>query len=120
MSLDLSEIANDPDLGCDFTILRTTGEFALGGFDLATPAQIPAFGTIEIADDTALDQIPEADRITGSLICITTTPIYTTEMSTRQISDQINWQGDLYKVQHVGPWKMNGFYAAVLVRITGN
>lgn len=119
MSLDLSEIPNDPDLGIELTIIRTPGYSGVGGWQTTTPLSIPAWGIWAVADDEALAQVPEGDRVTGAMQFITATQIFETTLSRSQTSDQINWCGDSYRVQKVGPWKMNGFYSAILVRETG-
>lgn len=120
MAIDLSEVANDPDLGTCFQIVRTTGQFGLGGFQLTTPEKIQAFGIIEIADPEALRQVPEADRVTGALRLICAQPLNVTLEQTSGISDRIFWRGSYYRVQSVEPWKMNGFYSAILVRTKGD
>lgn len=120
MPIDLSEVVNDSDLGQCFQILRTTGQPGLGGFQTSAPTAIQAFGIIEIADPEALRQVPEGDRVVGSLRVITATPIYETLAQNSAISDEIRWNGSRYRVQSVEPWKMNGFRSAILVRMKGD
>jgi len=117
---DLSEVVNDPDLGVPVTIIRTSGSFGPGGWKQNTPVMIPSFGIVGIASQKALEQIPEGDRVTGSLEFVTATPIFATSDAQSQTSDQIDWDGDRYRVAGVFPWKHAGFYAAILVRIPGN
>src|SRR5208282_5337590 len=104
MPIDLSEVACDTDLGDCFCITRTTGYFGPGGWIENPPCQIQAFGIIQIADDQALIQVPQGDRVTGSLEIITETPIYETLKSKSATSDKVYWNGDCYRVQKVGPW----------------
>jgi hypothetical protein len=127
MPLDLSDVALDSDLGesvgadnAGLAIIRTHGEFGAGGWIAGTPQTIPAFGTLTIAGDKALRQFPEGDRIEGSILFITTQPLHVTSEVGSAISDKILWHGVLYKVQAVGTWSDNGFYAALLVRMPGN
>jgi hypothetical protein len=126
MPLDLSDVALDSDLGesvgndnAGLAILRTTGTFGAGGWIANAPQTIPAFGTLTIAGDKALRQFPEGDRVDGSILFVTTQPIHTTSENQSAISDKILWHGTLYRVQAVGPWSDNGFYAALLLRMPG-
>lgn len=119
MPFSLSELANDSDLGQPILILRTAGSFAAGGWQAGAIQQIPGFGVITIADDEALAQIPEGDRVSGSLQLISAQPIYETQAARAGISDKIQWNGNSYRVQSVGPWRDFGFYAAILARMTG-
>ena len=117
--IDLSEIVNDPDLGQPFTITRTTGEFAAGGWQADAPTLIPAFGVITVASDEALQQVPEGDRVAGSMMVFTQTPIYQTLVNQSGISDTLVWRGNTYRVQAAGPWEDYGYYQAIIARMTG-
>jgi hypothetical protein len=120
MALDLSDVVNDSDMGDCFCILRSTGQYAAGGWTAQPPISIQAFGVIAIAEPDDLLQIPEADRVQGSLQVMTATPIYQTLASKSGTSDQIEWRGGTYRVQSVAPWKVNGFYSAIAVRMKGD
>jgi hypothetical protein len=120
MPLDLSEIVNDADLSEDATVIRSTGAFGLGGWN-DTHVSIAAHGIIAPADDQALSQVPEGDRVAGSLQFISAQRIYPTHAGQQAgISDKIQWQGEMYKVQSVAPWVENGFWSAILVRLLGD
>ena len=119
MPVDLSEVCLDTDLGECFEILRTTGQFAAGGWQETMSVAVQAFGIITIAESEALDQIPEGDRVTGALQVITADPIYETLARNSGVSDKIRYFGNLYRVQAVAPWRKSGFFSAVLTRMTG-
>ena len=119
MPFSLADIANDPDLGQEFTILRSSGFFGAGGWQDAV-TEVPAYGVICVADDEALQQVPEGDRVAGSLQAISESPIYETQEQRAGLSDKIGWNGCTYRVQSVAPWKDFGFYSAILVRIQGS
>lgn len=119
MAVDLTEVAMDIDLGGEVTIIRQTGAFAAGGWQVLSTQEIPAFGVIGIASPETLSMIPEGDRVSGAIEFVTAQPIYETLASTSGISDKIIWNGNTYRVQSVAPWPMNGFYDAILVRMTG-
>lgn len=120
MAVDLTEVAMDVDLGAEVTIIRQTGTYAMGGWQVLSTQQIPAFGVLGIASPETLEMIPEGDRVTGSIEFVTAQPIYETLTSTSGISDKILWNGNTYRVQSVAPWPMNGFYDAILVRMAGS
>jgi hypothetical protein len=119
MPLDLSEVTNDPDLGSPVVIIRTTGAFAAGGWKQNEPTEILAFGVVSIADDEALAQVPEGDRVIGALEFVTAQHIYPTLAGKSGTSDKIRWLGNLYRVVSIQPWKHMGFFSAILVRMTG-
>jgi len=117
----VSEVLNDPDL-CQFvTLTRTFGQFGPGGWEaIQPPKTFTMYGCITIADSKALQQIPEGDRVIGSLQFDTVTPIYTTSEDLSLISDEITWQDKLYRVQAVAKWRDFGYYSAILVRMQGS
>lgn len=119
MPFSLAEIANDPDFGQEFTILRSSGFFGSGGWQDAV-TEVPAYGVICVADDEALAQVPEGDRVSGSMQVISASPIYETQEGRSGLSDKIGWNGCTYRVQNVAPWKDFGFNSAILVRIKGS
>lgn len=118
MPFSLSDIANDPDLGQEIVILRSNGFFGAGGWrDNVT--QIPEYGVVVVADDETLAQVPEGDRVAGSMQLIAPCPIYETKAVRSGLSDKIVWNGSTYRVQRVAPWKDFGYWAAILVRMEG-
>lgn len=120
MPLDLSEVVNDPDLGTDVKVLRSRGQFVLGGWEEKT-IPLPAYGVLVPADDKALKQVPEGDRVVGSIQFLTATQLYQTHGGQQAgLSDKVEWRGEVYRVQVCNPWIENGFYSAILVRIAGN
>ena len=121
MPISLEEVTFDADLGQAFTILRTTGKFGAGGWVAQDPPQnIPAFGVIAIASDKDMQMFPEGDRLTGSLIVISNTPMFTSSENLGIIADQIDWRGNRYKVSSLGRWSDFGFHAVLMVRKTGS
>jgi len=119
--IQVGDIVNDPDFAQPggVTIIRTRGSFVAGGWRANAPISIQSSGTIVPAEAEALEQVPEGDRVSGSLQFLTTDPIYETLESLGAISDKVDWNGQTYRVQSVTPWKDFGFYSAILVRMTG-
>ena len=117
--VNLSEVVNDPDLGETFVILRTKGSFGLGGWIAEVPQQVPAYGVVQPADDEALAQVPEGDRVEGAMQIYCQQPIYETLAKESGISDKVRWHGSTYRVSRRSRWEEFGYYGALLTRIEG-
>ena len=120
MPFNLARVTQNSRMAQCFQIIRQTGQLAAGGWQVTNTQNIQAFGVIGIADDEALNQVPEGDRARGSLIVITDQPIYPTKASKSLIADQIEWDGNLYRVVSRQPWSHFGFWQAIVVRTTGD
>jgi len=120
MPFNLARVTQNVRMAQCFQIIRQTGQFAAGGWQVTNTQNIQAFGVIGIADDEALAQVPEGDRVRGSLVIYTDQPIYPTKASKSLTSDQIEWDGATYRVVSSAPWGHFGYWGAVLVRITGD
>lgn len=123
MPINLSAVVMDAHLAECFTILRSSGQWAPGGWVEGPVTSIPVFGVITVADAKALEMVPEGDRITGSLQVFCNQAIYTTAVDARPdapaVSDRIKWRGCIYRVQNVSNWCSWGFYSAIAVRMEG-
>lgn len=80
--ISVYEVVVDPDMIAPqpFTILRSTGQFVLGGFQSTTTA-ISLFGPVQQASNKELNMLPEADRIGSIRSFWSTQPVYTTRGS---------------------------------------
>jgi hypothetical protein len=120
----LADLTVDPDLSECLTIIRSSGKFKAGVWQ-NQQQEINASGTVVIASDEALAQVPEGDRVQGSIHLVCAQPIYETLVQrgpeTNQIgaglSDVVKWNGILYRVQSVQPWKKYCIWSAILVRM---
>jgi hypothetical protein len=86
----------------------------------ANPQGIPAYGTVTVLNDKELSIVPEGDRIKGAMAFYATTPMYLTGSEGANISDQILWKGEMYKIVNIAPWASFGFNRAVGVRMSGD
>lgn len=121
MPFSLSEVVNDPDLGQPFTIYRSKGQYGPSGWEtVGQPQQISTFGVIGIAEDRDMQQVPEGDRIDGSLQVYTGTRLLVTEEDSLYLSDQIKWHGKFYKLVRLGPWEDFSYDSAIMVRTQGS
>lgn len=117
--INVSDILLDPDFLQSFTINRSTGSWVLGGFQ-STVSQVQASGVVDVASSRDLAQVPEGDRVTGSMAFYSTQPLYLTRNGqTTGLSDTITWQGDKYRLVQIFPYVDYGYYMAIGVRMTG-
>lgn len=119
--IDVSDILEDPDLCQDFTVYRSSGAFAAGGWVEGEPAQVPFSGVITVASAKELAQVPEGDRVQGSMAFRSSQPIYVTRNGEfKGTSDRIMWRGEPYRVVQVLPYADYGYWKAIGARMEGD
>jgi hypothetical protein len=77
--IDVSEVVSDPDMIApkQFTVLRSTGTFVLGGFQ-STTRSFQLWGPVQQASDREINMLPEADRQGSARSFWATVPILLT------------------------------------------
>lgn len=118
--LNLSRVALDPRFAQSFTVNRNSGTWQQGGFvETATP--IPFYGIIQPATEEDLAQVPEANRVRGSLGVISEQRLFSTyvENGAAGTGDTFMHNNQLYKVVGAWPWGDFGFWKAVASRQSG-
>lgn len=118
--INLAEVVTDPDFAQSFTLNRSSGSFGLGGWQ-DRQTLVTMYGVIQPATARDLEQLPEGDRVKGTMLFHSIYPMYTTHMNDGQagISDVIQWGGDNWRIAYVWPWQDFGFYKAAAVRLEG-
>jgi|SRR6516162_1171929 hypothetical protein len=123
---DLSFVIDDGVLTEDFMIRRSTGTFELGGW-VTVFTDIKAQGVVSVARPQDLEMIPEADRITGTMVFHTVPRIYVTEVDTdptdfgvQKVSDILLWSYLRWRVMNVFPYPNRKYWKAFAVRMAGN
>jgi hypothetical protein len=119
MPFSVAEVCLDPDLAQHVIIHRSLGQFGPGGWQ-NTVTLVPSYGVVTVASAKALQQVPEGDRLTGAVEFCSVQPINATSEEGSNVSDQVEWQGNLYRVESKSKWVDFGFYSAILVRMTGS
>jgi hypothetical protein len=114
--IDLSEIALAPEFSQDYTIYRKSATWA-GGRITQTETTISTSGTVTNATPEELEQLPEADRITGTKVFYNSQVIHTTR--TDGTSDEISLDGKRYRVTGALDYSGQGFYKAFAVYMAG-
>jgi hypothetical protein len=116
MFIDLSTVVTDPRIAQPFIVYRKSGKWNAGRFE-QTETKIPMTGTIGIASDEEIEQIPEGDRVGGEISIHTSKRLYTTRASddtnNSGTSDEVEWHGDRYKVYSGGDYTFYGYYKAI-------
>lgn len=112
----------DPDAPMSTSATPSGGTGAKVVFTVtpANPQVISAYGTVTVLNEKELDVVPEGDRIKGAMAFHTPTTLYLTSSTGNNVSDQILWKGDLYKLVNIAPWGSFGFNKGIGVRMDGD
>ena len=113
MSLvNVSRLMNDPMFATDYTVIRSKGEWVNGRFEVSETAIIQHHAPVQPATNKELEQLPEGDRQSGVLkfFCKPPDTLYMTDSG--NISDEIIYRGQRYKIFAVKDWMPNGYVRA--------
>jgi len=121
--INLAIVLRSPHFRQTFKVYRTTGYFDLGGWveNEASPAYFEVSGAVWPSSEKEIRQVPEGDRTTGMVTFVSEEPLYLTRTndSEEATSDQIEWQGERYKLVSTMNYVDYGFNAVVGVRMVG-
>jgi len=120
--INVAEVINDSDFVQTFTVYRSTGAFDLGGWKEGNATTLTMVGVVSVANAKELMQIPEADRVMGTMIFHSAQELFVTHNSnsTPGTSDQILWNGERYKVIGCFPYRDYGYWKSMAVRMAGD
>lgn len=109
---DITAVLFDPTVGSrPFEIRRRRGKWVGGRFVIQGDVEIiPARGCIQPQGAENMSQSPEGEKREGGIVIYTTTTIYLTEGE--EVSDEVIWQGEKYKIMSVNRWQEHGFNVA--------
>jgi len=127
--IDISEMISDPDFLQEFTVYRQPGYWVAGDF-VPNEQALTFYGIIMPATTKDLEQIPEADKVTG-MMCFYVpydTPLYVTQNypltgdsdPEKLNSDQCVWQGDRYRVYQTNSYDDYGYIKAICAYMPGD
>ena len=96
------------ELSQDFVIQRSSGSFVAGGWT-DSKTSIPATGAVSAATNKELAQIPEGDRVSGSMIFRCDQELFITHedvINGQQpgTSDVILWENQQWRLYSVKPY----------------
>lgn len=110
MSIDVSDLIDDPDFCEPFSIRKRAGEWVSGKF-MPTITDVLIQGVVRPTNGDDLETLPEGDRVKGLKTFYCKQKIELVDPDS--LSDQIIWQGNIYKVVTVLDWSRHGFYKAI-------
>lgn len=122
--INVSRIVNDPRFSQSFKVYRKSGVWVRGRFE-EDEKEIEMNGVITPAKPKEIEMIPEGDRVGGEIAIHSTNKIYTThalnnendEETNEGTSDEIEWQGERYKIYQVSDYSQYGYYYAIGMRL---
>ncbi|KAI3344449.1 hypothetical protein FC831_14505 [Clostridium botulinum] len=119
--INVSRAVNDPRISEPFKVFRKSGEWIKGRF-IQEEKEIGMSGVIVPATNKEIEMIPEGDRTKGEISIHTTKELYTThsEANEEGTSDEIEWEGERYKIYSLGNYKKYGYWFAIGMRLVSN
>lgn len=120
--INVSRIVNDSRFSQSFKVFRKSGEWIKGRF-VQKENGININGVITPAKPKEIEMIPEGDRVGGEISIHTTSKLYAThslENEAEGTSDEIEWQGERYKLYQVNDYSQYGYYSAIAMRLVSN
>ena len=119
--VNLARVVHSPRMSQKITILRRTGGWEYGTWVQSDqPETLTMRGIVTMASAKDLQQVPEGDRVTGSIKILTTERIYITDGPAGNITDMVFWRGARYRVVTVTPDIDYGFYRSIGTRLDGD
>lgn len=117
--IDVSELITDPDFAEPYTVYRRTGKWEKGRFVVSEPEVLNFYGAVQPASVREIQMLHIGDNEVGIMKFFTRKPndLYTTKNLSEEdeeirISDEIEFDGRIYKVLQVMPWHHGGWCRA--------
>lgn len=108
---DVTELLVDPDLGAqEFTVRRRKGRWYRGELVADKDETFTAIGIIQPPSSEDLQFFPEGERRRGMVAIYTQTMLHMTEG--KDVSDDITWNNEAYKIVRVDRWDDYGYCVA--------
>lgn len=120
MRINVSKVIRNPRFSQQFSVYRKSGEWISGRF-VQTETEIKMTGVVTAPNPNEIMQIPEADRVSGTMCFHSAQELFETRSNDDEkgTSDEIVWQDNRYKVSRVIPWVDYGYWKAFGVRMEG-
>lgn len=115
MRIDLGDIAQSPEFSSDYIVKRQTVNF-IDGEPVLTEDEINLYGTVTTASTKDVELTEFSDRSLGMLKFYAKNFIFLTSSETNQVTDEIIFQNETYKVVKTGEYQMFGYNYAIGLR----
>jgi len=125
--INIAEMMYDPDFSQGYTVHRKTVIWTAGK-PIETTVDYDYIGVVVASDFKEIQQVPEADRVSGMMSFYSTGQFFLSRTFDTQgydsdkkdgTSDQIEWRGNKYKVIQVLPFVDYGYWECIAARIEG-
>ena len=122
--INVAELITDPDFAQSFKVYRSIGQWDEHGRFTTITETLVMTGAIQPMTTKELQQIPAGDQVTGGINVWTLCPIYTTELNQNRttkgnLSDQIEWHCQKWKILSVKQFSDYGYWRAQCVQLLG-
>lgn len=108
-------LLSDPDLGAQgYTITRRVGQWQGGRQNVVNEDNIRAIGIIQPPSPEELSFFPEGERRKGTIAIYTRAHLHLSEGE--DISDDITWRGERYKLIRIDRWEDYGYCIGYAVK----
>ncbi len=119
--INVSKVTKSRKLSQEFTVVRTTGNFAAGGWVDGVPQNITMRGIVIPSTPAELWELPEADRIKEAIMVYTTDPLLLSRTGQNPgNADKVVWQGKTYNVILSKNYSSYGYVRSVGVLADGS
>jgi hypothetical protein len=114
-----------PNLKQPFVIHRKIGSWDSGRF-VQGETIVNVEGVVNNANPKELIQLPEGDRVSGVMVFYSPVELYVThnyayqDINAPGTSDELEWQGDRYRITTVYDYGKQGYYKAFAVYMEGD
>lgn len=116
--IDVSELITDPDFAAPYKVHRRKGKWVKGRFEVSELEILNFYGAVQPATEREIRQLHIGDTEDGVMKFFTRKPndLYITRDVLQDadipISDEIEFDGRMYKVLKVMPWHHGGWCRA--------
>jgi len=116
--IDVSDMITDPDFASPYIVIRRKGQWVRGRFQVNDPERLKYYGAVQPATTSEIQQLGIGDDEEGVMKFFCQQPkdinmtCNLTEDTEVQVSDEIEFRGNLYKVLKKSPWQHNNWTRA--------
>lgn len=109
-----------------FIIHRKVGTWVSGRFTQTELPNINVSGVVNNANPKELMQVPEGDRVSGTMVFYCPQELYVTHINPPTdtnapgTSDELEWKGNRYRITTVFDYGLQGYYKAFAVYMEGD